>query len=167
MSICAAHCSWVCRSRSTNRMTSYSSSVSRIGSVFSHPLGQKVSTCGAPQIRRHRGGLGMDTPPFFCFRYMPIINQFFGKVNCFLPLRGLDAAEQLRGPLPIEKYRCTAYVQRYPIQKASITVYFAAATAFSAPRSEWERSRERSAGPPPSEPSGYRTGPASGPGSTR
>ena len=26
----------------------------------SHPLGQKVSTCGAPQIRRHRGGLGMD-----------------------------------------------------------------------------------------------------------
>ena len=22
------------------------------GSVFSHPLGQKVSTCGAPQIRR-------------------------------------------------------------------------------------------------------------------
>jgi dihydrodipicolinate synthase/N-acetylneuraminate lyase len=23
-------------------------------------LGQKVSICGAPQIRRHRGGLGMD-----------------------------------------------------------------------------------------------------------
>ena len=40
-------------------MTSYSSSVSRIGSVFSHPLGQNVSTCGTPQIRRHRGGLGM------------------------------------------------------------------------------------------------------------
>ena len=35
------------------------SSVSRIGTVFSHPLGQKVSTCGTPQIRRHRGGLGM------------------------------------------------------------------------------------------------------------
>ena len=58
------------------------------------------------------------------FRYMPIINQLFGKVNRFLPLRGLDAAEQLRGPLPIEKYRCTAYVQRYPIPKVSITVYF-------------------------------------------
>jgi hypothetical protein len=28
-------------------------------------LGQKVSTCGAPQIRRHRGGLGMDTPSLF------------------------------------------------------------------------------------------------------
>ena len=27
---------------------------------ISPPLGQKVSTCGAPQIRRHRGGLGMD-----------------------------------------------------------------------------------------------------------
>jgi hypothetical protein len=40
-------------------MTSYSSSVSRIGSVFSHPLGQNASTCGTPQIRRHRGGLGM------------------------------------------------------------------------------------------------------------
>ena len=65
MSICAAHCSWVCCSRSTNRMASYSSSVSRIGSVSSHPLGQKVSTCGAPQIRRHRGGLGMNTPPLF------------------------------------------------------------------------------------------------------
>jgi hypothetical protein len=60
MSICAAHCSWVCCSKSTRRMTSYSSSVSRIGLVFSHPLGQKVSICGAPQIRRHRGGLGMD-----------------------------------------------------------------------------------------------------------
>ena len=65
MSICAAHCSWVCCSRSTSRMTSYSSSVSRIGSVFSHPLGQNLSTCGASQIRRHRGGLGMDTPPLF------------------------------------------------------------------------------------------------------
>ena len=32
----------------------------RIGSVFSHPFGQKVSTCGTPQIRRHRGGLGID-----------------------------------------------------------------------------------------------------------
>ena len=40
-------------------MTSYSSSVSRIDSVFSHPLGQNVSTCGTPQIRRHRGGLEM------------------------------------------------------------------------------------------------------------
>ena len=59
MSICAAHCSWVCCSKSTSRMTSYSSSVSRIGSVFSHPLGQNASTCGTPQIRRHRGGLGM------------------------------------------------------------------------------------------------------------
>jgi len=29
------------------------------------PLGQKVSTCGAPQIRRHRGGLGIDMPPLF------------------------------------------------------------------------------------------------------
>ena len=65
MSFCAAHRSWVCCSRSTSRMTSYSSSVSRIGSVSPHPLGQKVSTCGAPQIRRHRGGLGMDMPPLF------------------------------------------------------------------------------------------------------
>ena len=64
MSICAAHCSWVCCSKSTNRMASYSSSVSRIGSVFSHPLGQKVSTCGMPQIRRHRSGLGIGTSPF-------------------------------------------------------------------------------------------------------
>ena len=32
MSICAAHCSWVCCSKSTSRMASYSSSVSRIGS---------------------------------------------------------------------------------------------------------------------------------------
>jgi hypothetical protein len=61
---------------------------------------------------------------------MPIINQFFGKVNRFLPLRGLDAAEQLRGPLPIEKYRCTAYVQRYPIPKVSITVYFCGCDSF-------------------------------------
>ena len=67
MSICAAHCSWVCRFKSTSRMTSYSSSVSRIGSVSLPPLGQKVSTCGTPQIRRHRGGLGMDTPPLFSF----------------------------------------------------------------------------------------------------
>jgi hypothetical protein len=60
-------------------MVSYSSSVSRIGSVSSHLLGQKVSTCGAPQIRRHRGGLGMDTPPRF--RYMPIITLWAEKSN--------------------------------------------------------------------------------------
>lgn len=60
MSICAAHRSWVCCSKSTNRMTSYSSSVSRIGSTSSPPLGQNLSTCGTSQIRRHRGGLGMD-----------------------------------------------------------------------------------------------------------
>ena len=60
MSMYAAHCSWVCCSKSTSRMTSYSSSVSRIGSVFSHPLGQNSSTYGTSQIRRHRGGLGMD-----------------------------------------------------------------------------------------------------------
>ena len=34
-------------------MTSYSSSVSRIGSVFSHPLGQNVSTCGTPVSYTH------------------------------------------------------------------------------------------------------------------
>ena len=45
-------------------MTSYSSSVSRIGSVSLHPLAQTVSTCGAPQIRRHRGGRGMGTSAF-------------------------------------------------------------------------------------------------------
>ena len=67
MSICAAHCSWVCCSKSTSRMTSYSSSVSRIGSLSPHPSGQKVSTCGVPQIRRHRGGLGMGMPPLFLF----------------------------------------------------------------------------------------------------
>ena len=32
----------------------------------------RVSTCGAPQIRRHRGGLGMDAF-LLCFRYIPII----------------------------------------------------------------------------------------------
>ena len=59
--MCWAICSWVCCSKSTSRMTSYSSSVSRIGSVFSPPpLEQNILTCGAPQIQRHRGGLGMD-----------------------------------------------------------------------------------------------------------
>ena len=72
----AAHCGRCCRVccfRSTNRMTSYSSSVSRIGSTSLPPLGQNLSTRGTSQIRRHRGGLGMDAPPF-CFRYMPIIS---------------------------------------------------------------------------------------------
>ena len=86
MSICAAHCSWVCCSKSTSRMTSYSSSVSRIGSTSSPPFGQKVSTCGAPQIRRHRGGLGMDTPPF-CFRYIPIMAHRAEKSNILFKSR--------------------------------------------------------------------------------
>ena len=82
MSICAAHCSWVCCSKSTSRMTSYSSSVSRIGSVFSHPLGQNVSTCGTPQIRRHRGGLGMGAfLPWY--RYISIIALWAEKSNFF------------------------------------------------------------------------------------
>ena len=29
------------------------------------PLGQNASIFGIPQIRRHRGGLGMDIPPLF------------------------------------------------------------------------------------------------------
>ena len=86
MSICAAHCSWVCCSRSTSRMTSYSSSVSRIGSASSLLLGQNVSTCGAPQIRRHRGGLGIDTHPF-CFRYIPIITHRAEKSNILFKSR--------------------------------------------------------------------------------
>ena len=86
MSICAAHCSWVCCSKSTSRMTSYSSSVSRIGSASLHPLGQKVSTCGAPQIRRHRGGLGMDAF-LLCFRYIPIIALWTGKSNILFKSR--------------------------------------------------------------------------------
>ena len=77
----------VCCSRSTSRMTSYSSSVSRIGSVSPHPLGQNVSTCGVPQIRRHRGGLGMGMPPFFCFRYIPIITHWTEKSNILFKSR--------------------------------------------------------------------------------
>ena len=87
MSICAAHCSWVCCSKSTSRMTSYSSSVSRIGSVSSHPLGQNASTCGTPQIRRHRGGLGMGafSPPLLYSVYTDYSTlsrkkQFFQKL---------------------------------------------------------------------------------------
>ena len=80
MSICAAHCSWVCCSKSTSRITSYSSSVSSIGSVSPHPLGQKVSTCGTSQIRRHLGGLGMDAFLLY-FRYIPIITLQAEKNN--------------------------------------------------------------------------------------
>ena len=29
------------------------------------PLGQNALIFGIPQIRRHRGGLGMDIPPLF------------------------------------------------------------------------------------------------------
>ena len=88
MSICAAHCSWVCCSKSTSRMTSYSSSVSRIGSVFSHPLGQNVSTCGTPQIRRHRGGLGMGAffPLYSVYSNYSTLSrkkQFFSKTATF------------------------------------------------------------------------------------
>ena len=88
MSICAAHYSWVCCSKSTSRMTSYSSSFSRIGSVFSHPLGQNVSTCGTPQIRRHRGGLGMGAflplyPVYFDYSTLSRKKQFFSKAAAF------------------------------------------------------------------------------------
>ena len=88
MSICAAHRSWVCCSKSTNRMTSYSSSVSRIGSVFSHPLGQNASTCGTPQIRRHRGGLGMGAflPLYSVYTDYSTLSrkkQFFSKAAAF------------------------------------------------------------------------------------
>ena len=88
MSICAAHCSWVCCSKSTSRMTSYSSSVSRIGSVFSHPLGQNASTCGTPQIRRHRGGLGMGAflPLYSVYTNYSTLSrkkQFFSKAAAF------------------------------------------------------------------------------------
>ena len=88
MSICAAHCSWVCCSKSTSRMTSYSSSVSRIGSVFSHPLGQNASTCGTPQIRRHRGGLGMGAffPLYSVYSDCSTLSrkkQFFSKAATF------------------------------------------------------------------------------------
>ena len=88
ISICAAHCSWVCYSRSTSRMTSYSSSVSRIGSVFSHPLGQNVSTCGTPQIWRHRGGLGMGAflPLYSLYSDCSTLSrkkQFFQKLLYF------------------------------------------------------------------------------------
>ena len=88
MSILVAHFSWVCCSKSTSRMTSYSSSVSRIGSVFSHPLGQNVSTCGTPQIRRHRGGLGMGAFLPLCSVYsdnstLSRKKQFFQKLLHF------------------------------------------------------------------------------------
>ena len=88
MSICAAHCSWVCCSKSTSRMTSYSSSVSRIGSVFSHPLGQNVSTCDTPQIWRHRGGLGMGAffPLYSVYSDCSTLSrkkQFFSKAATF------------------------------------------------------------------------------------
>ena len=47
-------------------MTSYSSSVSRIGSVFSHPLGQKVSTlwCATNPTARGRSWHGAFLPLF-------------------------------------------------------------------------------------------------------
>ena len=88
MSLCAAHYSWVCCSKSTSRMTSYSSSFSRIGSVFSHPLGQNVSTCGTPQIRRHRGGLGMGAffplySVYFNYSTLSRKKQFFSKAATF------------------------------------------------------------------------------------
>jgi hypothetical protein len=60
-------------------MTSYSSSVSRIGSASLDPLGQNVSTFGVLQIRRHRGGLGMSNP--LCFRYIPVILHLAEEIN--------------------------------------------------------------------------------------
>ena len=71
-------------------MTAYSSSVSRIGSVFSHPLGQNVSTCGTPQIRRHRGGLGMGAflPLYSVYSDYSTLSrkkQFFKSCYIFRP----------------------------------------------------------------------------------
>ena len=69
--MCRAICSWVCCSKSTGRMTSYSSGVSRIGSVFSPPRWGKMSRV----VVRHRSNGTVAVLAWtlfsFCFQYIP------------------------------------------------------------------------------------------------
>lgn len=69
--MCWAICSWVCCSKSTSRMTSYSSGVSRIGSVFSPPRWGKMSRL----VVRHKSDGTVAVLAWtlfsFCFQYIP------------------------------------------------------------------------------------------------
>ena len=85
MSICAAHCSWVCCSKSTSRMTSYSSSVSRIGSASCTRWGRRYRL-----VVRHKSDgtvAVLAWTHLLRFRYIPIIALWTGKSNILFKSR--------------------------------------------------------------------------------
>ena len=81
--MCWAICSWVCCSKSTSRMTSYSSSVSRIGSVFSPPRWGKMSRL----VVRHKSDGTVAVLAWtlfsFCFQYIPNYSTLYRKKQYF------------------------------------------------------------------------------------
>ena len=79
--MCWAICSWVCCSKSTSRMTSYSSGVSRIGSVFSPPGGAKCLDlwCATNPTAPWRSWHGRFSPSVFSI--YQIIALYAGKSN--------------------------------------------------------------------------------------
>ena len=81
--MCWAICSWVCCSKSTSRMTSYSSSVSRIGSVFSPPRWSKMSRL----VLRHKSDGTVAVLAWtlfsFCFQYIPNYSTLYRKKQYF------------------------------------------------------------------------------------
>lgn len=109
MSICSAHCPWVRCSKSTRRITSYSSSVSTIGSPSALPPRDKgihlwcAADSPASWRSRHRRSL-----PYF--RYIPIIVQDFKKSILYFPIQKSNRRHSFGSlSFPKIKMRLTAY----------------------------------------------------------